>query len=223
MNNLVTRDITAAFWLNDTGSAKSAGAGIRSKGHVFGVLHKDTPNGSVGVLALEGVFTLPKPTTATVAAWAPHQALGWDDANNGLTEDLSKGVVGFVSPDETGAGPAASDTTCRVRLAGPSQRPRTIAVCRAVTTAEAAAEYCDIDLGVNVVDEEGNRRFAVFARFEIAADGTEYATGLAVTFNPGGSAHTTVRVAGTNLITGHTLHFLAVEVRSDRIDAGALS
>lgn len=101
----------------------TAGATITSGmlvkvGDLFGVAVTDVANGSEGVLALEGVFTIPKTTGAGTAIAVGGKAYF----------DTSEAATGKVSGDaETAANPlcgyaieAAADgaTTAKIRLLG---------------------------------------------------------------------------------------------------------
>lgn len=71
------------------GATTASGAGVKV-GVRFGVATADIANGVVGVVAMEGVYTIPKLGTDVVAQGA---LLYWDDTNKRLTTTASTHIT----------------------------------------------------------------------------------------------------------------------------------
>jgi predicted RecA/RadA family phage recombinase len=94
----------------------TAGADIESgqgvlTGAIFGVAITDIANGAEGVVAVEGVFTLPK---AASQAWAQGVKVYWNNtAKNCTTTATSNTLIGFAY---AAVGNGADETLGDVRL-----------------------------------------------------------------------------------------------------------
>ena len=92
----------------------TAGANITSGqailiGAMLGIAATDIANGSVGIMAVEGVYTI---TSLTGTAWAQGAQLYWDDTNKRVTN---------VASGNTACGKclntkASADATCLVKI-----------------------------------------------------------------------------------------------------------
>jgi predicted RecA/RadA family phage recombinase len=84
MKNYVQKGDRLQF-ANSTGGTIASGSGVLVSKRV-GVAVADIPNTTTGVLAMEGVFNLPKLTTDVVAQG---DILYWDNTNKRLTTTAS--------------------------------------------------------------------------------------------------------------------------------------
>lgn len=84
------------------GADTAAGAGVLV-GKRLGVAANAILNGAVGVLAMEGVFELPKLSTDVVAAGA---LLYWDDTNKRLTTTATSNTLAGYAQAASGNGVA---------------------------------------------------------------------------------------------------------------------
>lgn len=92
MRNFVEHGQTLV-WTNGTGGAVTAGDPV-AVGAQIGVAVDDIANGAVGVLCMEGVFTLPKVSAAVIAAG---EEIIWDTSADAFDDNAATPATGDVS------------------------------------------------------------------------------------------------------------------------------
>ena len=99
MKNLIEKGDRLVFTV---GADTASGAGVLV-GKRLGVASSAISNGAAGVLAMEGVFNLPKLSTDVIAQGA---LLYWDDTNKRLTSTSTSNTLAGYAQDASGNGVA---------------------------------------------------------------------------------------------------------------------
>lgn len=177
------------------GSAITAGSVVALAGGGFGVALSAIATDETGTLYTRGRFRV---TKASGTALAQGKAVGWDAGNTRVNmTDISGGKFGEVA---TAA--LSGDTSVEVNIGVPR---RVFSKIHTPSSAEASANACVIDTGFGNVPTGG-----VQVEIRVAADGTTYATGKAITLLTGADAGK-VSVAATDIVVGHAIHLTAHE------------
>lgn len=111
MKNFIAQGATLQI---TAGAAYSSGDGVVAGG-LFGVATGDIANGAAGIIALTGVYTLPKVGSQ---AWTVGARVFWDAENDRCTTG-GDGLL-FIGNAVAAVGSGAGETTGTVRLNGTS-------------------------------------------------------------------------------------------------------
>lgn len=185
------RPYTAASLLLAGAIVALGGAGV---GVGVGVVTDDIASGDSGTVETAGRFAIASASATTFAVGDP---VYWDNSGKVAVKTWTAIYVGLATKAKV-----SGDLTVEVDLN--AARPEFI-VSRVLTSTEGTNNYVDIDVGYDV-GSTSSPKCVVDAQVRSTSDGTVYSTAFAITHNPGGSANTTVRIAGTDLTTGQIIY-----------------